>query len=202
MLSYYLSVMRELPRLFRRTYETISFWTIPVLAIVTIVTPDVHGLMRDNELPRWVGGIIALFAVGFALLRANYRRVRQLEVELELHSEAQTEKYTALCELQKEVNSLVRRPYGTADQAREFSQAVRTFWSHVESSLFPFLQPNEQGHLAYIAHPESLGFGNTTDHDLPILHALRNQINAWADTSKPQGLPPARRNNVTTTSSE
>lgn len=75
MLRFYLSLVREIPTIFRSRAEGWTFWIVSVaVPIIVLFNPELKSKMDTPEFSRWFALVpIAMFVL-YALLRVNYDR--------------------------------------------------------------------------------------------------------------------------------
>lgn len=76
MLRFYLSLVRDIPSVFRDSYERWTFWILAIAApVVLLVWPDARP-MTDSP---WIIAVPVLMSVAYGMLRVNYARFKALE---------------------------------------------------------------------------------------------------------------------------
>ena len=76
MLRFYLSLVRDIPSVFRDSYEAWTFWILLIATpVVLAIWPEARP-MTDSP---WIISVPILMSVAYGMLRVNYSRFKALE---------------------------------------------------------------------------------------------------------------------------
>ena len=190
MLRYYLSLVRAIPRAFRSALEAVVFWAGGAVSLLLAINPTLWGLLPEGKPPRLASLVVLAVVFVYGLLRANYRRYRDLEERNRVLESVPSERYRILCDVQVELLGLIAyRPDNWDRSYGDFTRQRLDFWARVEDRLFPYLHEHERTKLTELFHNREAWDG-TVDHAKAALHGLKNEIESWVRRDAPP-LPPA-----------